>query len=141
MSAIFLLAFWLFLLAALAAGWQAGDRHDRRIILVIGAAALGSVAANLLLPKSVALPLVAAIDVALLVVVVRYALSSARYWPMWFAAFHTASLFFSAAATVLPGMQHAIAERIAGFWSIPCLIVMVVGLIIDQRRGVNPSQL
>jgi len=33
MDVIFLLAFWLFLLTALTLGWQAGNRHDRRVII------------------------------------------------------------------------------------------------------------
>ena len=136
MNAVFLLAFWLFLLAALAVGWQAGDRHDRRIILAIAAAAALSAAAHMFFRESVALVLVVMIDSALLAVVVRYALSSRRYWPLWFAAFHGTALLFAFAALFLPAEQHIIPERIAGFWSIPALIIMIVGLIADQRRGV-----
>ena len=139
MDVIFLLAFWLFLLTALTLGWQAGNRHDRRVIIAIAAAAIISAGASLLLQERISLPLVAAVDVLLLVVVMRYALSSGRYWPIWFAAFHMTSVVFTVLAVVLPPIPHMVAERIAGFWSLACLIVMVVGLIIDQRRGVNPS--
>ena len=139
MNVIFLLAFWLFLLTALALGWQAGNRYDRRVIIAIAAAALVSAGANLLLQERISLPLVAAVDVLLLIVVMRYALSSGRYWPIWFAAFHMTTGVFSVLSVVLSPIPQRVAERIAGFWSLPCLIVMVVGLIVDQRRGVNPS--
>ncbi len=139
MSAIFLLAFWLFLLTALAVAWQAGDRNDRRIILAIGGAALASGATHMLFSESAAHTLVVVIDLALLVVVVRYTLWSRRYWPLWFAAFHSTSVLFSFASTMLPGTQHIIAERLAGFWSIPAIIVMVIGLIADQHRGLIGS--
>ena len=88
MDVIFLLAFWLFLLTALTLGWQAGNRHDRRVIIAIAAAAIISAGASLFLQERISLPLVATVDVLLLVVVMRYALSSGRYWPIWFAAFH-----------------------------------------------------
>ncbi|MBX7482792.1 hypothetical protein [Qipengyuania qiaonensis] len=137
MNAIFLLAFWLFLLAALAIGWQAGDWHDRKAILAIAAAAALSAATHMFFPESIALALVALVDVALLAVIVRYALSSRKYWPIWFSACHATTLLFELAALFLPGDQHIIAERVAAFWSIPALLVMVAGLIADQRRGVT----
>ena len=133
---IFLLVFWLFLLGALTIGWQAGDRHDRAVVLAIGAASALSAIAHLIFAEPVSLILVSATDVALLAVVTRYALRTRRHWPIWFAAFHATSLLFGAAALLFPSEERMILLLISGFWALPALVALVIGLLTDQRHGI-----
>lgn len=133
---IFLLVFWLFLLGALAIGWQAGDRRDRKVIGAIGAAATLTAAANMLAAGWQALALVAAIDLALLGIVGFYALTGNRHWPVWFAAFQASAAMIGIAALFLPAELRLSASMIGGFWAIPALVAMVVGLLRDQRAGI-----
>lgn len=133
---VFLLVFWLFLLGALTIGWQAGDRRDRGVILAIGAAAALTAFAHLFFADRVSLVLVWAIDLALLAILVRYALLTRRHWPIWFAGFHATSVLFGMAAFLFPGDVRLLLLLISGFWAIPALVVLVIGLLTDHRHGI-----
>lgn len=133
---IALLVFWLILLGALAIGWQAGDRHDRRVILAIGASAALTAVCHLLFAEPVAIVLVWIIDLALLAILVRYSLFTQRHWPIWFAGFHAAGLLFGVSALLFPSEERMTLLLISGFWAIPALLVMVAGLLTDQRNGI-----
>lgn len=136
MPSIYLLAFWLVLIGAWAVGWQAGDRHDRRAIAAIVLAAVLSAVSYSFLGTTAALLAVSVIDVALLIAIGRYALVSDRYWPLWFAGFHAVSLFFTLCALAIQNEWQMIPWRLSGFWSLPALFAMTIGLLIDRRAGV-----
>lgn len=138
---IFPLVFWLLLLGALAIGWQAGDRQDRKVLVTIGCAAALSAIVHLAFLdwRTLALALVAAIDLVLLAILVRYALTSNRHWPIWFAAFHATATLIAVAAPFFPANLRMMVGMISGFWAIPALVTMVVGLLNDQRAGIANS--
>jgi hypothetical protein len=133
------LAFWLFLLGALSIGWHAGDRPDRQVILAIGLAAVLTAAADVLLDFLPSLIIVCAIDLALLAIVARYALTSERYWPIWFAGIHGAATFVALVALLLPQGQRAVLDLLSGSWAIPALLVLVGGLLADKRCGIRAA--
>ena len=132
------LAFWLFLLGALATGWRAGDQRDRKVIMAVASAAFLTMIAQfaLRLPwESIA---IVAINFLLLAIVARYALTSHRYWPIWFTGFQAATCSFSLAALFLdPGAIRQGLALAAAFWTLPGLIVLCWGLLADQRAGVS----
>lgn len=132
----FLLVFWLFLFGALAIGWRAGDRRDRRAILAIGAAAALTAGSHLLVPQPLSLMFVLIVDLALLSILIRYALVTQRHWPVWFAGFHATGMMFNASALLFAGEERLALHLIGGFWAIPALFVLPVGLLADQRRGI-----
>lgn len=134
MNTIFLLAFWLFLAGAVAIGWRAGDRGDRQVLIAIAAAALASAAAYLLVGKPLALALIVVIDLALLGIVLRYALASRRYWPIWFAGFQGAICFLDLAIVLLPAPALRL-DLMSGFWALATLVAMTAGLLKDYRAG------
>lgn len=135
MPDFFLLAFWLFAIAGFAISWRAGNRLDRWMIFSIILATIGSGLAFSLLGMKDALLCVALIDCALLGVVARYALTGDRYWPIWFASFHSCTVFFQIVAIFLPLEDGLVAWRVGAFWSLPALLAMTVGLLLDQRKG------
>lgn len=134
------LAFWLFLFGALALGWQAGDHRDRKVLLAV----FGAVVFTALARTFLAIPqqgfAVIALNLALLLIVWRYAENSPRHWPLWFAGFQLASCAFGILSLILPpGFAKTILSMSAAFWSIPALVVMVVGLLSDRRQKIaNP---
>jgi lysylphosphatidylglycerol synthetase-like protein (DUF2156 family) len=75
-------------------------------------------------------------DVALLVVMTRYALTSRKHWPVWFAGIHTAGVLFGIAALFFSEGERLILDYVSAFWAIPALIVMVLGLLADRRGGI-----
>ena len=131
------LVFWLFLVTALAISWQAGDRGDRSVIVAIGASAAGSAIAQIVMPFLWERAAVALINLVLLVIVWRYALQTRRYWPIWFAGFQATGLAFGLLALVLPEGSRSIPSLVAGFWALPAVSAMVIGLQLDQRKPVG----
>lgn len=130
------LVFWSLLLGALAIGWQAGDRHDRKVILAIFAAAALTAVLDIFVGDLVSVVLTGLTDLALLAIVIRYAFVSQRHWPIWFAGIHATAVVFGFAAVFFPADQRMMLDLISGFWAIPALIAMVVGLLADQRQGI-----
>lgn len=133
---IVLFAFWSILIGALAIGWQAGDRRDRFAILAIGGSAVATAAADLLIGGRGALALVGLVDIALLAVMVRLALITPKHWPIWFAGIHATAVLMGVAGLSFPTEQRIMLEFVSGFWAIPALAVMVIGLLADQRNGI-----
>lgn len=136
MQSIFLLAFWTVLLSAIAVGWRAGDRDDRKAMVAILGAAIMTGVAYTALEGRMAMAVVVMADLALLAYIANYALRSVRHWPLWFAGFHAAGTFFTLAALAIPGNLSAVPERLAGLWSLLALVAMIAGLLLDQRQGV-----
>lgn len=137
MPSFFLLASWLFIIAAIAISWQAGDREDRIPISMVALASLVSAAAYSMLQPPHVLPAIITIDAILLAIIVRHALSSHKHWPLWFAGFHGATVFFEASAAMLPAEIAMDTWRIGAFWFIPAYFAMMIGLLLDQRQRIT----
>lgn len=74
-----------------------------------------------------------AVDLGCLLALIFLAMKSNRYWPIWATGFqiaavatHLATMF---AADTVPYAYRAL----LGFWSIPILLVMVLGTLKDRR--------
>lgn len=74
------------------------------------------------------------VDAALLVGLVVVALNSDRYWPIWIAGFHllTVAAYFEALA--VPGYGYRIYFILESFWSLPKLLVLLIGVLLDWER-------
>ncbi len=128
---MFLLANSIFLVLSIGYVWLAGTRLDRQAVGWIVAALLGTSAASAFASPDRVMPLILAIDIALLAAITSIALRSPRYWPTWFAGLHLAGVAYAVAAVVLP---HASDLRVlTGLWSTLALLVMVCGLFLDRR--------
>ena len=127
------LVFWLLLVSALAISWQAGDSGDRSVIVAIGLSAAATAVAQIFLPFLWARTAVALVNFLLLVIVWRHALRSQRSWPIWFAGFHAAGFVFGLLTFLLPPDVRSIPSLVEGFWSLPALAALVIGLQLDQR--------
>ena len=136
---VFLLANTVFLLASVAYGWLAGDRHDREAVAWIIAAIIGTATVRAFAPPNSRELIVMVIDLALLAAMISVALRSQRYWPVWFSALH----FVGVLSTALTVSGHAldVMVRISGLWGTAALLAMVGGLFLDNRANARAARL
>lgn len=131
---IFLLANTVFLILSIGYGWLAGDRLDKQAAAWIAAALLGTLGATTFANPAHVLSAILIVDIALLVVIIRIALRSPRYWPIWFAGLHLAGVAYGAAALMVAPPHQEVLRVFAGFWGVPALLAMVFGLFLDRRE-------
>lgn len=131
---LFLVLHSLFLLTALGYGWIAGTKLDRIVVGAVVIALALTLAANTILGFAQSGSAVLLIDCALLAVVTLVALKSKRQWPVWFAGFQFAAVLFGIAATAFPTTQSAVYHTLAGFFAIPALLSMALGLFRDRQE-------
>jgi hypothetical protein len=126
------------LILSIGYGWLAGDRVDRQAVTWIAAALLATLAISILVSPEWAGAATLAVDMVLLAAIVEIALRSCRYWPIWFAGFHLAAVCCGVAALLAPVGYDSILRIFAGFWGIPALLAMVLGIFLDRRA--HPSR-
>ncbi|MEI9850096.1 MAG: hypothetical protein WDN24_03590 [Sphingomonas sp.] len=128
--------FTVLLFGSCAYAWLAGGREGRWISLLLLTAAVLSVPASYLdynwsrthLPVLI-------VDALLLIGLVGMALRSRRYWLLWMAGFHLISVSTHAATIAQPQLKPLIYFAMQSFWSLPLLLVMVAGIMLDRRAG------
>lgn len=128
---IFLLANSLFLIFSIGYGWLAGTRLDRQAVGWIVAALLATLAASTFASADWTMPIILAVDMALLVAVTSIALRSPRHWPTWFVGLHLAGVAYGVAAVLFPLASNL--RVLGGLWSTLALLAMVFGLFLDRR--------
>ena len=133
----FTLAFWIFFAGAIGFGWQVGRRQDRHVVAAVIVATTATFVANGALGIEQALLAVAIIDFGLLVFLLVAALRTDRYWPLWFTGFQFAAVLTSLSALLLSGENRWIFQTLGGFWAIPALIVMCIGLAKDRLAKIS----
>lgn len=125
--------FWTFLLAAcLLVVWygQATERGFLAFLVACSALTLVISPELGLVSSRYALLGVDAIILFVALAVVSYTKS---YWPIWLAGFHSIAVATDAARLMFPRgvtSHYLLAE---GFWSIPVLLVLVLGTLADHR--------
>lgn len=128
--------FSVLLLVSCAYAWLAGGKEARWIVVMLVAAAALSVPASWLdfEWRHTQLP-VFGVDVLLLLGLSRMALRSRSYWPLWMASFHLISVTTHAATIAQSELKPVIYFALQSFWSLPLLLVMVGGIMLDRRAG------
>lgn len=130
---IFLLAFWLFLGTNLAISWRVGDRNDKIAVVIIASAAVSTYLINTSFSYQSAMIGVLAIDMTLCLLATLYAVFGKKYWPLWFAAFILIASLTGLSAIWFSDQNFWIFRTSAGFWAIPALLSMTLGILLDQR--------
>ena len=130
-------AFWTFLAASLAFVGYSGGAEGRRIALACLTATAVTFYLNSSLGFSEARRWVLAVDGALLLVAMTTAATSSRFWPLWFAGFHTVAVASGISSQLLPGVFPRIYSDAAGFWALPALGTAVLGVARDRRRAAS----
>lgn len=129
---LFLLANAAFLILVLGYCWFAGAALDRIGVAAALAALVLTFLANSTLGFAQSGPVVLVIDCALLAAITAIALRSPRYWPVWFAGFQLAAVMFGLASLLWPAEDAVIYQTLGGFFGIPALLAMALGLFLDR---------
>ncbi|MFZ5746896.1 MAG: hypothetical protein ACOY45_04470 [Pseudomonadota bacterium] len=79
------------------------------------------------------------VDVALLVGLGVIAFRSHHFWPLWATAFHFISVSTHAATIIEPSFRPIIYFALQSFWSLPLLLVMVAGIMLDRQARLPAS--
>jgi len=132
------LFFTVLLFGSCGYAWVAGGREGRWIGLMVLVAATLSVPASYLDHgwSHTQLP-VLGIDLLLLAGLLAMALRSRSYWPLWMVAFHLISVTTHAATIAQPALRPIVYFALQSFWSLPLLLVMVSGIMLDRRAGLR----
>jgi hypothetical protein len=131
------IAFWFFLASALVALWFWGELEGRSIAVMCLIASSATFVANYRLGLLPAIPVVLVVDILLLMGAVYIALVTSRYWPLWFAGFHSISVACQLAEVSVKSDLDWLYGNKAGFWAVPALGAAVIGICIDKRASVR----
>jgi len=76
------------------------------------------------------------VDLSLLLALAWVAKSTRYYWPVWICGLHLASIATHFGAGLLDGgIKPVVYYNMQSFWSIPELVIMVLGIATDRRYG------
>ena len=78
-----------------------------------------------------------AVDVALLVALLAVVLRSDRWFPVWFTGFHLVAVLSHLASIAAPGFAPKVYFLLQGFWSVPMLVTLALGVALDHRGGIT----
>lgn len=128
--------FGILLLASCAYAFVFGGKEGRWVSLLLMSAAVLSIPAGHMDRgwSRVHVP-VLIVDLLLLAGLLSVALRSRRYWPVWMAAFHLLSITTHIARMGEADLPPVVYFALQSFWSLPLLLVMVAGIMLDRRAG------
>lgn len=132
---VFLLAYWAFVLFALASSWRVGDHEVRRFVVLIGTATVGTFFIGLKYGHSIPLHPSTLADALLFIASVFIAVRSDKYWPIWFAAFQAAALLTLVSGLLFSDDNSWVFRTLSGFWAIPALLALTIGTHLDAQAS------
>ncbi len=74
-----------------------------------------------------------AVDSLCLLALLLLAFASNRYWPIWATGLQLIAVITHVATIIDPKIVPGIYDSLSGFWSIPILLVMVSGTMLDRN--------
>lgn len=133
--AVFLL-FWLMMACNLIVAFVYGRRIERAFAVML-------VLLSVLVPVTRIVfglaewggPLIRMSDAVILIAAWGLALRSDRYWPLWFAAMQTLAVLTELLSWARLDTQYIVFANLAAFWSLPALLAMTWGTILDRKHS------
>jgi hydrogenase/urease accessory protein HupE len=110
-----------------------GGNEGKQFALTIVLATLVTLGLHSAFGVEFAQPWVLTTDFVVLLIVGRLAFISQVHWPIWFCGFHSVSVASGFARFAIPTDVPTIYTNFAGFWAVPALIAVVVGVLLDRR--------
>jgi drug/metabolite transporter superfamily protein YnfA len=133
-----LILFWAMTLASCGYAAAAGGEDGRWAALLILSASLLSIPAILLgrswMRTEVA---VLAVDVLLLAGLYWLSLRSRRFFPIWMTGFHLVAVTTHISTLLAPEFTPRIYRAMGTLWAVPMAVSMVLGIVLDRRRGLR----
>jgi hypothetical protein len=139
LSVIVFILFWLNLVCTIVVAFAYGLVLERSMAAGLVAISVMLVFMSLIVTTDHVAYLSIISDCLILLVTWYFALTSDRYWPIWFAAMQTLTVLTLVVTPTQIGLPHFILLNLAGFWSLPALIVMTWGTILDWRERASAS--
>ncbi|WP_164117431.1 hypothetical protein [Sphingorhabdus sp. Alg239-R122] len=127
--------FWMLVILSCTYASFAGGRDGRRASLVILCASLLSLTGQETDSWLETQFIVMVIDLITLMAMLAIALSSKAYWPLWVAAFQVNTVATHMATLFSASFAASIYQALGGFWAIPGLLAMVIGIAMDQSSN------
>lgn len=132
------LSFWALTLSCCSFAALFGGKSGRAIAIIY----VGAVAATALAtrdPKAWADPHLPAliVDLALLVALMWVVSWSSRWFPTWFAGFHLVAVVSHLASVLAPGFAPKLYFLLQSLWSVPMLLTLVIGVMLDRQAGIS----
>ncbi|WOE76141.1 hypothetical protein [Alterisphingorhabdus coralli] len=118
-------------------GIIAGERDGRIAALLFVAATVASYFADTLSPWVSLVFGIFLVDVILLAGLYWLALSSRYFWPLWACGIHSVAVITHMASLIAPSFLPEVYQMIQGFWAIPTLLSMVIGIWLTRSRGAS----
>lgn len=137
-DALVISLYWLLALLCCAFAAIAGGRSGRTGALMILTASVASAfGAQFGTWGQPHIP-VMIIDLILLAGFYALALRSDSYWPIWATAFHLISVISHLAMFISNEVREMLYFAFGAFWSLPVLLVMVIGIARDRMTYLQP---
>lgn len=126
--------FWIALGAAVIIAALVGTVRDKlfAVMLVLGALATAIVQVRFDWHSGIYALL--AVDLAILIGALSFALTGKSHWPVWFAGFHAISVMAELATIAAPGYSPTVLGLASTFWVVPGWIVMTMGILLDRQH-------
>ena len=132
------LSFWILTLLCCGFATLFGGRSGRAIaiIYIVAVAATALVTRD---PQAWANPHLPAlaVDVILFAGLLRVALRSDRWFPLWFVGFHLVAVASHLASILAPGFAPKLYFLLQSMWSVPMLLTLVIGVALDRQAGIG----
>lgn len=77
------------------------------------------------------------VDLLLLLGLYWVAIHSRRLWPLWVTGFHLITMTTHLAVLLAPNFAIRVYIGLATLWSIPMLLVILVGVTLDRQAGLS----
>lgn len=77
------------------------------------------------------------VDLALLVALMWVVSWSSRWFPTWFAGFHLVAVVSHLASVLAPGFAPKLYFLLQSLWSVPMLLTLVIGVMLDRQAGIS----
>ena len=134
MATVVAVAFWALLLSAGILITLSGNRSAQRFLMAVVGATVLTAAAVVFLPSATVAYAFLVVNGVLLGTALYFLLKLDRYWPIWFAGFHSIAVASELSRLAFSGSVSEMYANLAGFWSVPALVAMAWGVSLDRAK-------
>lgn len=133
------LLFWVVLVTSFALVIGFGSRSAKVFIVLLGVATVLTDVVQTYARTSTQPLAYFAIDAFVLAIGLLILIRTDAFWPIWFCGFHLISVASQLARLVVPSAIPEMYANVAGFWAVPALVTMAIGVCKDRAAGLTQS--
>lgn len=129
--------FYLVLIINFIVSLSYGESFDKKLSLSLIVISIFSYFISISITHDQFNIFIAISDAILLVIILIHSFHGNRYWPLWFAAFHSLAVISDILIIASPNLLAPYDWALAGVWALPALLSMSIGIVLDHRAGLN----